>query len=311
MKIVVTGALGHIGSALIRALPDNFPGTEVVMIDNMATLRYPSLFDLPAHGRYRFIEADVRHADLRPLFKDAHAAVHLAATTDAAGSVNNPTATEANNYNATAKISAACAETGARLIHLSSTSVYGTQAETVSEDCPADDLQPQSPYAESKLKEEKLLRSLHNSGLKAIICRLGTIFGASPGMRFHTAVNKFCWQAVMRQPLTIWRTAYDQKRPYLDLRDAVRAIAYIIEHDLFDGRIYNVLTLNATVRDLVEAIGKLVPDLNLSFVDNPIMNQLSYEVSAQRFIDRGFIFTGDLHRGISETVALLETANRA
>jgi UDP-glucose 4-epimerase len=311
MKIVVTGALGHIGSALIRSLPDRFTGADIVMIDNMATLRYPSLFDLPADGRYRFIEADVRHADLHPLLTGAHTVVHLAATTDAAGSVTNPAATEANNYNATAKVAAACAETGARLIHLSSTSVYGTQAETVSEDCSAEHLKPQSPYAESKLREEKLLRSLHNSGLKAIICRFGTIFGASPGMRFHTAVNKFCWQAVMRQPLTIWRTAYDQKRPYLELGDAVRAITHIIERDLFDGTIYNILTLNATVRDLVEAIRKLLPDLKLSFVDSPIMNQLSYEVSAQRFIDRGFAFTGDLQRGIGETVALLKTANRS
>jgi UDP-glucose 4-epimerase len=311
MKIVVTGALGHIGSALIRALPDHFAGVEIVMIDNMATLRYPSLFNLPRHGRYSFVEADVRDADLRPLFEDAHAAVHLAATTDAAGSVNNPAATETNNYNATAKVAAACADTGTRLIHLSSTSVYGTQAETVSEDCPTEDLKPQSPYAESKLKEEKLLRALHNSGLQAIVCRFGTIFGASPGMRFHTAVNKFCWQAVMRQPLTIWRTAFDQKRPYLELGDAVHAITHILERDLFDGTVYNILTLNATVRDLVEAIRKLLPDLSLSFVDSPIMNQLSYEVSAQRFINRGFSFTGNLQRGIGETVALLETANRA
>ena len=308
MKIVVTGALGHIGSALIRMLPDRFPGAEIVMIDNMATLRYPSLFDLPARGRYCFVEADVREADLRPLLQGAHTVVHLAATTDAEGSARNRTATEANNYNATAKVAEACAETGARLIHLSSTSVYGTQAETVSEDCPAEDLKPQSPYAECKLKEEKLLRSLHNSRLKAVICRFGTIFGPSPGMRFHTAVNKFCWQAVMRQPLTIWRTAYDQKRPYLDLRDAICALAHIIERDLFDGRVYNVLTLNATVRDLVEAITKLLPDLKLSFVDSPIMNQLSYEVSAQRFIDRGFTFTGDLQRGIGDTVALLRAA---
>ena len=154
------------------------------------------------------------------------------------------------------------------------------------------------------------MRSLGKSGLKAIVCRFGTIFGASPGMRFHTAVNKFCWQAVMGQPLTIWRTAYDQKRPYLDLSDAVRAIPYIIEHNLFDGRTYNVLTLNATVREIVEAIEEFVPDIELSYVDSPIMNQLSYEVSSQRFLDRGFVFSGDIRRGIGDTISQLRAANQ-
>jgi nucleoside-diphosphate-sugar epimerase len=129
-------------------------------------------------------------------------------------------------------------------------------------------------------------------------------------MRYHTAVNKFCWQAVMRQPLSIWNGAYEQKRPYLDLVDAVRAIAFVVKQDLFDGRVYNVLTLNATVRDIVECIRELVPDVQLSFVNNPIMNQLSYEVSCERFRDRGFTFAGDIRRGIGETVALLTAANR-
>ena len=308
MKFVVTGALGHIGSALIRALPAYRPGCEIVLIDNLSTQRYPSLFKLSAIGRYRFIEADVRSTDLRPLFEGAHTVVHLAAKTDAAGSVNDAAGVEANNFQATQKVAAACIDSGARLIHLSSTSVYGTQQEAVSEDCSADELKPQSPYATTKLKEEDLVRALAGKGLKAIVCRFGTIFGASPGMRFHTAVNKFCWQAVMGQPLSVWRTAYDQKRPYLDLADAVRAVAFIIEHDLFDGRVYNVLTLNATVRDIVDAIREFVPRVEVSFVDSPIMNQLSYEVSAQRFCDAGFAFAGDLRRGIGGTMALLQAA---
>lgn len=45
MKILVTGALGHIGSRLIRDLPKHFPGCEVVMVDNMITQRYCSLFN--------------------------------------------------------------------------------------------------------------------------------------------------------------------------------------------------------------------------------------------------------------------------
>jgi nucleoside-diphosphate-sugar epimerase len=309
MKIVVTGALGHIGSALIRQLPFAFPGAGIIMIDNMMTQRYASLFDLPAIGRYQFVEGDVRKIDLSSVFDGADAVVHLAAITDAAGTFDRPAELEANNFDATAKVAAACRETGARLIHLSSTSVYGTQNTIVAEDCAPEELKPQSPYAETKLKEEGLIQSLtKRDGLRAIVFRFGTIFGASVGMRYHTAVNKFCWQAVMREPLSIWKSAYDQKRPYLDLADAISAIAFAIEEDLFDGRVYNVLTLNATVHDIVNCIREFVPDLQLSFVNNPIMNQLSYEVSCSRFLDRGFVFNGKLQRGIGETVALLRAA---
>ncbi len=312
MKIVVTGALGHIGSALIRNLPLHFPDANIVMLDNMMTQRYASLFDLPVVGRYQFIEADVRTTDLRPVVDGAHAVIHLAAITDAAGTFDRAAELEANNFNATSKIAEACRNTGARLIHLSSTSVYGTQNAVVSEECAADELKPQSPYAATKLKEETLVQTLaKDQGLRAVVFRFGTIFGASPGMRYHTAVNKFCWQAVMKQPLSIWRSAYDQKRPYLDLVDAIRAMAFVIKEELFDGRVYNVLTLNSTVREIVECIREFVPDVQLSFVNSPIMNQLSYEVSSQRFCDLGFSFAGDIRRGIGESVALLASANRA
>lgn len=311
MKIVVTGAVGHIGSHVVRDLASQFPGAEIVMVDNMMTQRFPSLFDLPAIGRYRFVEGDVTVMDLRPLLDGAHSVVHLAAITDAAGSFDKAAAVEANNYQATLKMAEACAEAGARLIALSSTSVYGTQNDLVSEDCSPEELKPQSPYAEVKLKEEELVRRLGaEKGLRAVSCRFGTIFGASPGMRFHTAVNKFCWQAVMGQPITVWRTAYDQKRPYLDLLDAGRAISFIIRKDLFDGRVYNVLTANATVRQIVDTIREFVPDLEVTFVDNKIMNQLSYEVSCQRFQDQGFAFAGDLRRGIGQTISILRGANR-
>jgi UDP-glucose 4-epimerase len=275
------------------------------------TQRYASLFDLPVVGRYQFVEADVRGIDPRPILEGADVVVHLAAITDAAGTFDRAAELEANNFDATAKIAAACRDIGARLIHLSSTSVYGTQHGIVSEDCTLEELKPQSPYAETKLKEEDLVQSLaKHDGLRAIVFRFGTIFGASVGMRYHTAVNKFWWQAVMNQRLAVWKSAYNQKRPYLDLVDAIRAIAFVIKHDLFDGRVYNVLTLNATVRDIIDYIREVIPDVRLSFVNSPIMNQLSYEVSCARFLDRGFVFTGDARRGIAETLALLATANQ-
>ena len=54
MKIVITGAVGHIGSFLIRDLAIHFPGVNIVMIDNMMTQRFSSLFNLPKTDKFRF-----------------------------------------------------------------------------------------------------------------------------------------------------------------------------------------------------------------------------------------------------------------
>ena len=310
MKIIVTGAIGHIGSYIIRDLGKNFPGADIVMIDNMMTQRFPSLFNLPSNANYHFVEGDVSLMDLESVFVNANVVIHLAAITDAAGSVDKAEELEANNYQSTLRVAKACIEVNACLIALSSTSVYGTQKDQVDENCSEIDLQPQSPYAITKLKEEELVTKLvNNDGLKAIHCRFGTIFGASAGMRFHTAVNKFCWQAVMGQSISVWTTAYDQKRPYLDLLDASRSVNYIIKNNIFDGQIYNVLTQNCTVRDVVETIKEFVPSLKIEFVDNRIMNQLSYEVMSDRFKSKGFVFSGNLRRGIKETIDLLKNSN--
>ena len=307
MKLIVTGALGHIGSRLVRELPLFFSGVEVVMVDDMTTQRYSSLFNLPSNGIYSFIEGDLLKLDLIPLFSGAVAVIHLAAITDATNSFNNQEQVEHVNYTSSLRVSEACIATGVNMFLISSTSVYGTQKERVDENCEMDELKPQSPYAATKLKEEALVKQkVSEEGLRAVILRLGTIFGVSPGMRFHTAINKFCWQAVMGKSLTIWKTAYDQKRPYLDLIDAIRAIAFFLEKDKFDGRVYNVVTLNSTVREMVDIIQSFIPELNTEFVNSKIMNQLSYEVLNTRLDEESFIFQGDIKQGVEETIFLLK-----
>jgi len=55
----------------------------------------------------------------------------------------------------------------------------------------------------------------------------------------------------------------------------------------------------------VDIIREFIPDLDVEFVDNKIMNQLSYEVLDNRFKSYGFVPAGSLKRGIGETIALL------
>src|SRR6185369_16927761 len=106
---------------------------DVVILDNLATQRFTSLFDLPGHSRFDFHEADVRTAALEPFFEGADAVVHLAALTDAATSFDHPEQVEEVNFRATVRVAEACAAVGAPLVFLSTTSVYGTQNEVVDE----------------------------------------------------------------------------------------------------------------------------------------------------------------------------------
>jgi nucleoside-diphosphate-sugar epimerase len=300
------------GSQLIREIPSVMPDVEVLMLDDLSTQRYCSLFNLPIEGRYRFLEADVMTADLAALFQGADAVVHLAAITNATASFDIQEKVEEVNFAGTERVARACMETGCALIFPSTTSVYGTQAEVVDENCSIDDLKPQSPYADSKLKAERLLQALgETEGLRFIICRFGTIFGTSVGMRFHTAINKFCWQAVMGQPITVWRTALNQNRPYLELGDGIRSLKFILQKSLYDGNLYNVVTVNTSVKSIVDIIRTHIPDLEIQYVDTRIMNQLSYHVSNQLFRNLGFEFEGDLEKGIGETIQLLRNAGQA
>lgn len=301
----MTGALGHIGSRLIRELPDLIPGAHIHMVDNFLTQRYCSLFNLPEHGDYTFVEEDIATCNLNSLLIGIDIVIHLAAITDAASSFNHKDEVEQINFAATARLATACAKHGCRLIFLSTTSVYGTQSEVVDESCAIDELSPQSPYAEAKLKAEQMLQNEGSSlGLKFVILRFGTIFGISPGMRFHTAVNKFVWQACMGQPITVWRTALHQKRPYLDLNEAVRALAFVISNNLFDDQVYNVLTTNATVNEIINIIKSRIDALQVEFVDAQIMNQLSYAVSTKKIKSAGFTFCGNLESGVLDTIGL-------
>ena len=310
MKIIITGALGHIGSRVVRELPKVFPNPEIIMIDNLLTQRYTSLFNLPANAHYRFYESDILSTELKLIFEGADAVLHLAAITDATSSFQNREQVESVNYDGTVRVAETCKEVGCPMIHLSSTSIYGTQNELVDEDCSYEDLNPQSPYAETKLKEENFLRSFgSDEAFQFVIFRFGTICGTSPGMRFHTAVNKFCWQAVTGQPLTVWSTAKNQKRPYLALSDAIGVITHFMKKKLYNREIYNVLTDNLTVDAIIETIGQFIPKIKINHVDSEIMNQLSYEVSNRKICKIGFEFTGSISDNIIQTINLLQLKN--
>lgn len=303
-KILITGALGHIGSHLIRNLDKSVFRGEVILLDNLESRRFPSLYGLPTGFKFKFIREDILTADFNKYLKNVSVVIHLAAITDAEGSHKIPERVEAVNFGGLKRVADVCLKNGVKLLFPSTTSVYGSQESRVDETC--QELKPQSPYAEAKLNSEKYLQSLGKKGLKYVTCRFGTIFGHSIGMRYDTAVNKFTWQAATGLPISVWKTAWKQKRPYLYLGDCVRAINFILKKDFFNGEIYNVVTKNFTVEDVVKTIKKFVPKLAINYVDSPIMNQLSYDVDDSKFRKLGLQSAGNLKKGINEEIRQLK-----
>jgi UDP-glucose 4-epimerase len=309
-NLLITGPLGHIGSKFIHNLGDKSNIGKILLLDNFATSRYPSLFNLPSSLKYKFIEGDILTYNFEDILNDVDIVLHLAAITDAANSFEIEDKVMKVNFEGTKRVAEACAKTNTKFILISTTSVYGSQSEIVDESCTKEDLQPQSPYAKSKLMAENFLSTLANTdkSFHFTICRFGTIFGTSIGMRFHTAINKFIWQAVMEEPITVWKTALHQKRPYLSINDAIKALLFIMENDIFHNQVYNVLSINATVNEIISEIKKYIPETKIEFVESKIMNQLSYHVSNKKFTDLGFKFEGALDEVI-DTIKLLKEAN--
>ncbi len=291
-RILITGGLGHIGSELIRNLPKEFENSQFIVLDNFLTQRYCSLFELKRElNNINFCEFDVANKKLDNYKNKIDIIIHLAAITNAAESFSFKDELFYNNLKCTKEVIRFCKKYKKKLIFISSTSLYGSQNTIMYENIKYKYLKPQSPYAECKLKEEKLIKKNIKDKNSYVILRFGTIYGKSPGMRFHTAVNKFCFQAAFNLPITVWETALNQRRPYLSIKDACNSISHVINLNLFTNDIYNVLTANMTVKEIINIIKKYRPTLKVDFVKNKIMNQLSYEVSNEKFKNTNFRFS--------------------
>ena len=145
--------------------------------------------------------------------------------------------------------------------------------------------------------------------MKYITFRFGTISGVSKGMRFHTAINKFCLNASLNKKIQIYKTAFNQYRPYLSLRDAFKVFKYCIDNNMFDNRTYNALSGNFTVKQIINMIKKYKRNIKLSFVKTEIMNQLSYHVDNTKLKKLGLNLNNSIEKDVKETLNLFKNLN--
>jgi UDP-glucose 4-epimerase len=298
MNFLITGGLGHIGSFFLNKIPAKH-GVRVV--DNLSSSRWNSIFTL--NRKIDFREKDIKEVDSSDL-KNIDVVIHLAAITNAVDSFANRSQVEIVNVQNTVELINRCKSFGIKLfIFPSSTSVYGVSAEKVYED-DSSYINPQSPYATSKIAVEEEIVSNLGEGTKYLILRLGTIFGVSPGMRFHTAINKFCYQASSGKPLTIWKENYRTHRPYLGLEDCFFAVTHLVQRPKYWNQIYNVITDNFKTKTIIDIISKYI-NIEKKMVDCPMLNQHTYKVSDQKIRDAGFTPMDNVELAIEKTIDLL------
>jgi UDP-glucose 4-epimerase len=183
MTWLVTGGAGYIGAHVVRALLDS--ELEAVVIDDLSSGQREFVPDgVP------FVRGSILDGGLMVRTLEEHGVtgvIHVAGFKYAGVSVQRPLHTYAQNVTGTAVVLGAMEDRGVdRIVFSSSAAVYGMpDVELVTEDTAKS---PQSPYGESKLIGEWLLRDQEIAvGLRHTSLRYFNVVGSGDPAVFDTS----------------------------------------------------------------------------------------------------------------------------
>ncbi len=266
-KTLVTGAAGFIGSHLVQRLAE--AGAHV-----RAFVRYNSrndygwLEDLP---KALLDEVEIFTGDLANpeavarSFSERETVFHLGALIPIPYSYQHPREFITANVVGTLNVlEAARRFDPARVVHTSTSEVYGTpQRVPIDETHP---LQPQSPYAASKVGADQLAMSFYASfGTPVVVVRPFNTYG--PRQSARAIIPTIITQAMSRDHVEIG--SLHPTRDFLFVEDTVSGFLRVAEVDGIEGEVMNLGTgEEISVGDLVETIGRLL-SRELSAVTTP------------------------------------------
>ena len=153
-------------------------------------------------------------------------------------------------------------------------------------------------------------------GLRATDIMQGVVFGTRLGEQiederlftrldfdqaFGTSVNRFCCQAVIGHPLTLFGQGH-QKRGFLPLRDSIQCLTLAIENPPQTGeyRVFNQFEEVYDVTELAEKVAKVGSNLGLDVTINHIENPRQelekhhYQPDHKCLLDLGYQPTHDV-----------------
>lgn len=237
-KVLVTGAAGFIGSAVVTTLSNE--GWETIAVDGLLDGLYPSFekterFDhLASLPGVTTLRMDLREADLSKLPEDIEFVINEAAMPGLGPSWSNFELYSGCNLTVVARLIEVSKRWPlAKFVQISTSSVYGRQA-LGDENQP---VLPVSPYGVTKLAAENLvLAHFRDQGFPASVLRYFSVYG--PGQRPDMAYRKFISAALAGDPVILLGTG-EQSRSNTYVDDVARATVAALTRSE-DGEIYNI-----------------------------------------------------------------------
>src|SRR5499433_3698863 len=286
MKILITGNMGFVGPVLVRRLRDSYPEAELIGFD----MGYFGNC-LSSDGILPERRLDVQHfGDVRrfpkQLLTGVDAVVYLAAlSNDPLGNAFER-ATFDINHRAGVSIAQAAKEAGANaFIFASSCSVYGYAEDGArTEESPVN---PLTAYAKSKIWTEIELAPLADERFKVTCLRFATACGMSDRLRLDLVLNDFVAGAVASKKISILSDG-SPWRPLIHVKDMARAIDWAIRREATAGGAFVTVNVgedrwNYQVKELADAVGQVIPAVEVSVNKNAQPDRRSYRVSFEKF----------------------------
>ena len=246
MKILLTGGVGFIGSAVVRMAIAR--GHSIVNVD---ALTYAASVDTVAsvarHPNYRFEHVDIRDRVALDAVFAKHkpdAVMHLAAESHVDRSIDRPVDFIETNVNGTFNMlevarrywqAIGCLDTF-RFHHISTDEVFGSLGPTglFTEDTP---YHPRSPYSASKASSDHLVRAWYETyGLPVVLTNCSNNYG--PYHFPEKLIPVVILNALAGKPLPIYGDG-GNVRDWLYVEDHADALLLVLaEGDV--GRSYNI-----------------------------------------------------------------------
>ncbi|MCP4687543.1 MAG: NAD-dependent epimerase/dehydratase family protein, partial [Desulfobacterales bacterium] len=239
-------------------------GDEVYVIDDLSTGSLdnvkPFQDDERLGDRLFFYEDTILNDDaMLELTGICDVVFHLAAAVGVRYILENPLQSIITNIQGTEKVLEFCAKFKKRVLITSTSEVYGKHLHAPLVETDNIIYGPSSKfrwsYAAAKLMDEFTALAHHRTnGLEAIVARLFNTVGPRQTGAYGMVVPRFVEQALNNRPLTVFGDGL-QTRTFTYVKDAVRALMGLMEHDDAMGEVFNVGgTEEITMRDLAEAI---------------------------------------------------------